>query len=276
MELESQLEAFRKRGLGVAALSYDSADVLKDFAERRGITFPLLSDPESRVIRTFGLLNEIDYPVGNAAHGVPFPGTFVTDGRGLIRRKTFERTYQERRTAASLLAAEGAMPGEASTVLQNGQFTLKTSASNSEAATGQRITLILDFEMGPKMHAYAPGAKGYRPLNLRLDPHPLIAAHEVVLPESKPYRFEPLNETVPVFEGAFRVTQDVTVLAPPRPAAGAPAPAPIAEVQLTGTLDYQTCSDTICHAPASTPLRFTIRLKPLDRERAPEALRRRP
>lgn len=276
MELESQLAALRKRGLGVAALSYDSTEVLTDFAERRGITFPLLSDPDSRVIRAFGLLNDVDYPVGNAAYGVPFPGTFVTDGRGVIRRKTFERTYQERRTAASLLAAEGAMPGETSTVIQDGQFTLKTSASNAEASTGQRISLILDFEMGPKMHAYAPGVKGYKPLTFRLDPHPLINAHEVAFPASKPYRFEPLNETVPVFEGAFRVSQDVTILAPARPAPGAPAASPITELHLTGTLDYQTCSDTLCHAPGTAALRWTIRLKPLDRERAPEALRRRP
>ena len=41
------MEGFKKRGLGVAALSYDSPEVLKDFASRRHITYPLLSDPES-------------------------------------------------------------------------------------------------------------------------------------------------------------------------------------------------------------------------------------
>ena len=275
MELESQVGAFRDRGLNVAALSYDSPEVLNDFAARRGITFPLLSDQDSRVIRAFGLLNEVDYPVGNFAHGVPFPGVFITDATGVVRRKAFEKTYQERRTAASLLVAEGAATGDAIVAVQNSQFTLKTSLSNSEAATGQRITLLLDFEMEPKMHAYAPGVKGYRPLTFRLDPHPLIEAHEVVHPASKPYRFEPLNETVAVYEGTFRLTQELTVLAPPRPAPGQPAAAPITEVQLTGTLDYQTCSDTLCHAPASAPVRFTIRLKPLDRERTPEGLRRR-
>lgn len=270
------MRAFRDRGLNVAALSYDSAEVLNDFAARRGITFPLLSDPDSRVIRAFGLLNDVDYPAGNFAHGVPFPGVFVTDAAGLIRRKTFERAYQERRTAASLLVEEGAAPGEPVVAVRNSQFTLKTSLSNAEAAIGQRITLTLDFEMAPGMHAYAPGVKGYRPLTFRLDPHALIQAHEVVHPASKPYRFEPLNETVPVYEGTFRLTQDLTVLAPPQPAPGGPAPTPITEIQLAGTLAYQTCSDTLCHAPSSAPLRFTIRLKPLDRERAPESLRRRP
>jgi AhpC/TSA family/Disulphide bond corrector protein DsbC len=276
VELESQVGAFRDRGLKIAALSYDSAEVLKDFAARRGISFPLLSDQDSSVIRAFGLLNEVDYPVGNFAHGVPFPGVFIVDASGVVRRKTFEKTYQERRTAASLLLDEGVAPGAAVVALQNAQFTLKTSLSNHEAAIGQRITLMLDFEMGPKMHAYAPGVKGYRPLSFRLDPHPLIAAREVVHPASKPYRFEPLNETVPVYEGAFRLTQDLTVQAPSRPAPGEPAATPITEIPLTGTLDYQTCSDTVCHAPATAPLSFTIRLKPLDRERSPEALRRRP
>ena len=57
MELESKLAEFRKLGLGVAAISYDSPDILKSFATRRGITFPLLSDEGSKVIRSFGILN---------------------------------------------------------------------------------------------------------------------------------------------------------------------------------------------------------------------------
>ena len=47
MELQDQLGALRDRGLGVAAISYDSEAVLADFAERRGITFPLLADDDS-------------------------------------------------------------------------------------------------------------------------------------------------------------------------------------------------------------------------------------
>ena len=43
MELQSNLEKIRARGLGVVAISYDSVAVLKNFAERRGITFPMLS-----------------------------------------------------------------------------------------------------------------------------------------------------------------------------------------------------------------------------------------
>ena len=59
MELQEQLDTLQQRGIGVAAISYDTVDVVSDFSERRGITFPLLADPESRVIKSFGILNTV-------------------------------------------------------------------------------------------------------------------------------------------------------------------------------------------------------------------------
>ena len=39
-------------------MSYDSVAVLKNFSHRKHITYPLLSDPDSKTIRSFGILNE--------------------------------------------------------------------------------------------------------------------------------------------------------------------------------------------------------------------------
>jgi len=41
-----------------------------------------------------------------------------------------------------------------------------------------------------------------------------------------------------------------------------------------GTLEYQVCSDSTCFPPASMPVSWIVRLRPLDRERAPASLRR--
>ncbi len=277
MELESQVDNFKKRGLGVAALSYDSIEVLKDFSTRRQITFPLLSDPDSKIISAFGLLNEIDYPKGNMAHGVPFPGTFVTDAAGVISTKQFEKEYQERRTAASLLVSMGEGGSGPVTEIVKDQFVLKASVSNAEVAPGRLVTLVLDFVMAPRMHAYAPGVKGYRPLSFKLAENPFVTAREVRYPESRPYTFEPLKETVPVFAGHFRILQDVTALGPNRGRGGTPASViQMTEIDLNGTLDYQVCSDTVCYPPASTPVQWTLKVVPLDRDRAPEALRKKP
>ena len=60
MELQERVEELHAQGLGVAAISYDSEDVLAAFAARRGITdVPLLSDDDSSVIRAFGIYNYV-------------------------------------------------------------------------------------------------------------------------------------------------------------------------------------------------------------------------
>jgi hypothetical protein len=272
VELESQRAGFRDGGLEVAALSYDSPAVLKDFAARRGITYPLLSDSESIVIRRFGLLNP-EYPPGDNAHGVPHPGTFVVDETGVIREKHFARGYTERRTAASLRAAEGRMSG-APAEQRAPHFTLRTGLSNTEAVPGQRVTLIVDLEMRPGHHAYAPGAHSYRPLALKLEPTPYARFDAPRLPPSRSFEFKPLRETVPVFEGRFRLLQDVVVAVRDDIAPLLASPEPT--LLLEGRLEYQVCSDTVCFPPGSLPVRFALRVKPLDRERVPETLRRPP
>jgi hypothetical protein len=273
VELEGQLEGIRKRGLEVAAVSYDSEAVLADFAARKRISFPLLSDPGSKAIARFGLLNPA-YPPGDSAHGVPYPGTFVTDASGTVTARFFEAAYAKRRTAASFLALTGDTAQEQGAEVRNRAFVLRASLSNPAAAPGQRLTLVLDFEMLPKMHAYAPGVTGYRALDLRLEPHPLLTLHETVFPPSRPYLFAPLDETVPVFEGRFRVTRDVS-LAGGRELAEA-LKAALPRLEIRGTLEYQACSDLVCFPPASLPLSFTLDLLPLDRERSPKADQARP
>ena len=59
MELQERQEELRGRGLRVVAISYDTEEVLSDFAARRGITFPLLSDDDSAVITDFGIFNTV-------------------------------------------------------------------------------------------------------------------------------------------------------------------------------------------------------------------------
>lgn len=226
------------------------------------------------MIRAFGILNEADYPPGDFAHSVPYPGTFVTDENAIVRSKRFDKTYMERRTAASFLTLAGDTPAASASAATTSTFTLRTSSSNAQAAPGQHVTLVLDFEMKPRMHAYAPGVRGYRPLGLILDPEPLMNAHQAVFPPSRPYHFAPLNETVPVLADRFRVTQDVTLAGGREFTAFLKAADPT--LAITGTLQYQVCSDTICHAPATLPLRWAIKVLPLDRERAPEAIQHKP
>jgi peroxiredoxin len=89
VELEQQVKAYAARGIQIAAITYDSPAVLKHFAERRGITYPLLSDEGSRVIRAFGILNET-IPPGQ-------PGVWRAPAGDLLARQQWCGEAQVRR-----------------------------------------------------------------------------------------------------------------------------------------------------------------------------------
>ena len=60
-------------GLGIASVSYDGAALLRNFADRKDLHYPMLSDPESKMIRAFDILND-NFPKDHQWYGVPFPG----------------------------------------------------------------------------------------------------------------------------------------------------------------------------------------------------------
>jgi peroxiredoxin len=56
-ELQARSAELKKDGIGLAATTYDPVAILADFSKRRGITFPLLSDPGSATIKRYGIFN---------------------------------------------------------------------------------------------------------------------------------------------------------------------------------------------------------------------------
>src|SRR6185436_9060712 len=93
----------RRSGMGLAAISYDPVAVLADFSQRRGITFPLLSDAGSAVIRNYGILNTTVPSSNQQQYGIPFPGTFILNVMGVVTSRVFEAAYQERNTISSIM-----------------------------------------------------------------------------------------------------------------------------------------------------------------------------
>ena len=89
------------------AISYDSVEVLAKFAEKRKITFPLLSDAGSKTIKAYGLLNK--EAKGAKIEGIPYPGTMVLDQKGVIRAKLFLDGYKERHATEELIKAAEAI-----------------------------------------------------------------------------------------------------------------------------------------------------------------------
>src|SRR5271168_678387 len=86
VDLEGTQKAFAAKGIHVAAVSYDSPAILADFARRRSITYPLLSDSSSSLIDAFGIRN----PVATGIEaGIPFPGYYLINSEDVIQKRFF-------------------------------------------------------------------------------------------------------------------------------------------------------------------------------------------
>ena len=258
MQLQRSYADLQKKGLGLAAISYDSPATLEAFAKTHGITFPLLSDRGSATIKAYRLLNE--QATGKTA-GIPHPGTFILDARGVVTSRSFESSYQERATAATLIGATFSRngPGKAETA----HLTVETTASDAVVAPGARFAVMADIAPKPRMHVYSPDQTSYIPVTLEIGTNDAVKVHAPRFPPSEEYLFKPLNERQRVYSRPFRIVNELTVAL--TPAVRERARMAGATLTVSGSLRYQACDDTLCYPPVAVPLTWTVGLEPLSR-----------
>jgi len=262
VELQSRYTDITKQGLALLAISYDTPETLKKFADSRGITFPLISDSGSTIIRKYGLLNDTVDPK-SPTYGIPHPGTFIVDRNGRVVSRFFEDAYQERYTAATILSSIGATVTGSPVTATTTHLTMSASISDRTAAPGERLAITVRVTPKPGMHLYAPGKHDYQVVKLTIDPQPWLRAHSTVYPASEIYHFKPLNERVEVFMKPFQMRRELTLLATPE---AQKLLAGMAAVTITGALEYQACDDKVCFNPARVPFSLLVEVKQLDRK----------
>jgi AhpC/TSA family/Disulphide bond corrector protein DsbC len=244
-------------------------EILKYFSDRRKIDFPLLSDPDSKIIRMYQVLNA--EAIGPNA-GMPRPGYFFIDLEGMIREKFFEAKYRERLTGNTLLSKLFPELGEeVSDTVEAPHLPLSVGQSDRVAVPGNLVTLTAEVRLPPDVHVYAPGTKGYKTVKLTIDPLPDFEIRQASHPSAKILYLPAIKERVPVFEGVFRIRQEMKVnsMAEFSGALGADGK----NITINGNLEYQACDSKICFLPASVPVEWQFQIVPLDRQRAPEDIR---
>jgi peroxiredoxin len=265
VELQGHLGELKAQGLGLAVITYDSPAILADFSRRRGITFPLLSDPGSQTIKAYGILNTTVAP-GTSNYGIPFPGTLLIDRTGTVTSRFFEDAYQERNTVTTIMIALGnAKTPAAAKRIETDHLEITSYVSDDIVAPGSLFSVVLEVKPNAGIHVYAPGAKDYRIINFRIDANPVLATRPMQYPASEIYHFKPLDERVPVFQKPFRLVQNLAVSPSPEARAALKG---VETVTISGSLEYQACDDRLCFTPRSIPVSFTVRLRQLDTQRA--------
>jgi hypothetical protein len=270
VQLQNAKERFEKQGLRLAAISYDSAPILMDFAKRHKIEFPMLADPNSQVIRSFNVLNS---EAKGMTKGMAQPGFFFIDESGAIREKYFEAKYTNRFTANNVIGKLfPELTEEVNDTIEASHLRLTLSQSDRTVVPGSRVTLTADVELPPDVHVYSPGVRGYKPIQLILHTPAGMESTPAIYPNPKILYLEAIKEQVPVFDGTFRITEDVTVSVSKLRDGARALFSTGKTVSIVGELQYQACDKTICYPPASVPVKWELQVRPLDLKRSPKAI----
>jgi cytochrome c biogenesis DsbD-like protein len=229
----------------------------------------LLADPDSKVIRAYEVLN---VEATGQFKGMARPGYFFIDTKGVIREKFFEAKYRERFSGNNVIGKLfPALGDEVTDNVEAPHLSLAVEQSDRTGFPGGRITLTTEAQLPPDVHVYAPGVQSYKSIALVMDPTPGMEYTPVNYPRAKVLYLPAIKERVPVFEGKFRITQDLKVSSA---AEFSNSLGPDGKTfAITGKLDYQACDTKICFLPMSVPVRWQLQVLPLDRQRAPEAIR---
>ena len=108
-DLKDAPEPLARRGYKLAAISYDPAGILAQFAEKRDITYPLLSDVGSTTIDAWKL-RDLRYKPQSFAWGVPYASIYVISPEGVLKAKLAEEDYKVRPPLSAVLGAIDNLP----------------------------------------------------------------------------------------------------------------------------------------------------------------------
>jgi hypothetical protein len=229
----------------------------------------MLADPDSKTIKAYGVFNA---EATGMQKGFARPGYFFIDSSGIIREKFFEAKYRERLSGNSMISKLFPELGqEVTETVEAPHLQLALEQSDPTGVPGTRLTIVAEVRLPPDVHVYAPGTQGYKSIKLEMDAMREMEFKPAIYPPSKTLYLAAIKEKVSVFEGTFRISQDVRVSSSSEfwGSLGKDGK----NFAITGKLEYQACDKTMCYLPASVPVKWQLQVFPLDRTRAPVEIR---
>ncbi len=266
--MHDNIEQLAAKNIRVYGISYDPQSSLKDFAEQYGVTYDLLSDIDSAVIKKFGILNTLVSPDDTETHpqtqrgfyGMPFPGVYVTDESGAVTEKFFYRHYATRASAGAIMnSALGKVlfPNEApQTDFSDDQVKITAFLADESLKFEYRSALYVRFELAKGLHIYGdPLPDGFVSTTVSIDETKGLRTGAPRYPETKPLVFDSLDVTLNVYEGIVDVAIPVSLTAEVMNWTIRDRPEFI-EIPLS--VRYQACSNTVCYPPKTEQLSVTV------------------
>lgn len=240
--------------------------MLHEFAEAKGIRFPLLADQGSRVITELGLLDR-DLAEHHARFGVPtqehqvgvaYPAIFVLDEAGRVVDKRIREHYRAREGALQLLeeALNLKLPAGGQPQSTTAGHVAVTAVMDSDRyVRWQETRLHVVFDVAEGWHVYGrPIPTGYTAATVEVETIPEVAIGPPAYPSTNHFRIEGVDEEFHVNEGRFEVLVPFAVNVPPGHGS----------VDFRVTIRYQTCSESECLPPQAVMLQLRMDEAPPD------------
>ena len=256
VELQRNLETLTNNNIKAFAVSYDSPEVLGEFADKFGITFPLLSDETSNVIRGFGILNT-HIPDDHKWSGVPYPGTYMVGDDGLVFSKSFFAEHGTRESVNDMLQEDFQVQemerGEVQ-VATSPDLTARAYFASPTIRNRQLNALTVEVSLPDGLHVNGRELpEGYVPIELSLEENENVRLHSVDYPEPEVIELPALDERLPVYTGRVEIKARCL---------GTMRTREEEVVQVTANLRYQACDDHQCFLPETLALPLTLRFLP--------------
>lgn len=255
------LASFQAAGIQVFAISNDPVEVLAQFADENGITYPLLSDADSAVIKEFGILNTLIAP-DEPRYGIAYPGVYVVGTDGLVEEKMFYREYAIRPSVGSLLydllGPDFSIDENPSADVEGPGVRISATLAEPTLTFMQLTRLAVRLDLDPGLHVYGePVPAGFTATQVTVraagDPEG-VRIGDVQAPPTKPFAVAGINDEFHVFDGAVEFGVPI-----------ANGNRDLESLALEVTVAFQACDDKQCFLPQTKTLQLDVPLSGLNR-----------
>ncbi len=266
VEMQETQPQFEAAAIKLYAVSYDEQAALSDFARDHGITYTLLSDADSRVIREYGIMN-----TGISKHEAPFygmayPGTYIIDEQGIVIAKYFSRHIAMRENAETFIdSALGTMfANETHHQMSEEDEDVSIDVSfygGSAFKHGLQRKIVVRFKLRDGLHINGePVPTGMVATSVTIDGPEGFHSGEPSYPPSEPLRLEAMNADLQVWSGQVDIVIPVWVNDPLAPLNSQEMTQD--SVDLTINVRYQACDDKTCRIPRTETFPMRIPIEP--------------
>ena len=247
---------FEAVGAKLYVLSYDEVDAVADYKKAHGATFTMLSDPDSEVIRSFGILNTTIAEDDHPWHGIPYPGVYVTDEEGIITQKFFENNFTVRPGPEQLVAAvQGEDVVLANRPTMDQEVGVEIEFEGNDLPVGITRQIVARFSVPEGMHLYQePVPEGLVAASIELDGEAEgVVAYTLIAPETQPLTLGTDGYTLEVWEG------NVVLRLPIAQNGRAMTKDDVGRwVSISGKVRWQACDYETCLVPDEKTFSFRV------------------